>query len=277
MASTSSGPIPLSAIRGFGPKHLEMLGKLGITTHEELLHHVPARYEDRRHLKPVSAAREGEPVTVRGIIHSTKSSRWRGGRSVFEIMVGPASVTQKSDLVRGMWFNQSGRKHTHTEGRELFMYGKLGKSKSGTWVMMFPEIEMIEEGADSYVHMDRITPIYPLTEGVSQLALRRMMFDAKDTDLRAGILSRAEGDDVARGGVPRHPFPRFVHGGGKRAAAAGLRRVFCSAVRRGAAKDVAGDGASRAGEEFGARAERALARGVALSADARAAARDGRD
>ena len=178
MASASSGPIPLSAIRGFGPRHLEMLGKLGLTTHDELLHYVPARYEDRRHLRPLIDAHEGEPMTVRGIIHSAKSSRWRGGRSVFEIMVGPASVTRKSDLVRGMWFNQHGRKHTHTEGRELFMYGKLGKSKSGTWVMMFPEVEMIEEGADSFVHMDRITPIYPLTEGVTQLALRRMMYEA---------------------------------------------------------------------------------------------------
>ena len=53
------GPIPLSAIRGFGPKHLEMLGKLGIVTHEDLLHYVPARYEDRRHLKPVSEAQLG--------------------------------------------------------------------------------------------------------------------------------------------------------------------------------------------------------------------------
>ena len=207
MASASSGPTPLSAIRGFGPKHLEMLGRLGITTHEELLHYVPTRYEDRRHLKPLSAAREGEPATVRGIIHSAKTSRWRGGRSVFEIMVGPASVTQKSDLVRGMWFNQSNRASTHTEGRELFMYGKLGKSKSGTWVMMFPEIEMIEKDADSFVHMDRITPIYPLTDGVKQLTLRRMMYEATQrTPIRAPEFYPAPGDMM-----PRAEAFRVIH------------------------------------------------------------------
>jgi ATP-dependent DNA helicase RecG len=167
-----------SAIPGLTPRQIELLGKLGIITHDDLLHHVPARYEDRRHLKPVNEAQIGEAVTVRGIIHSAKSSRWRGGRSVFEIMVGPPSVTAKSDLVRGMWFNQAGRARTHTEGRELFMYGKLTKSKSGTWVMMFPEIEMIEEDTDAFIHTDRITPIYPLTEGVKQRELRRIMFEA---------------------------------------------------------------------------------------------------
>jgi ATP-dependent DNA helicase RecG len=96
---------------------------------------------------------------------------------VFEIMVGPASVTAKSDLVRGMWFNQAGRAKTHTQGRELFMYGKLGKSSSGTWVMMFPEIEMIEEDTDTFIHTDRIAPIYSLTEGVKQRELRRLMFE----------------------------------------------------------------------------------------------------
>jgi ATP-dependent DNA helicase RecG len=177
MTDSAPGPIPLSAIRGFTPRQIDLLGKLGIVTHEDLLHYVPARYEDRRHLKPVSEAQIGESVTVRGIIHSAKASRWRGGRSVFEIMVGPAAVTAKSDLVRGMWFNQSGRAKTHTQGRELFMYGRLGKSKSGTWVMMFPEIEIIEEDTETFIHTDRIAPIYPLTEGVRQRELRRIMFE----------------------------------------------------------------------------------------------------
>ena len=170
-------PAPLSAMGGYTPRQVELFGKLGIVTHEDLLHYVPTRYEDRRHLKPVSEAELGESVTVRGVIHSAKASRWRGGRSVFEIMVGPAAVTAKSDLVRGMWFNQAGRAKTHTQGRELFMYGKLSKSKSGTWVMMFPEIEMIEEDTDTFIHTDRIAPIYPLTEGVKQRELRRLMFE----------------------------------------------------------------------------------------------------
>ena len=96
------------------------------------------RYEDRRHLKAGERGAGGPVDHGEGTnpLRSRVRSRWRGGRSVFEIMVGAASVTQKCDLVRGMWFNQGGRAKTHTEGRELFMYGKLGRSKTGTWVMM---------------------------------------------------------------------------------------------------------------------------------------------
>ena len=61
MPETSSPELPaeakpLAAIPGIGPRYAELLGKLGLVTHDDLLHYVPRRYEDRRHLKPVSAA-----------------------------------------------------------------------------------------------------------------------------------------------------------------------------------------------------------------------------
>ena len=77
-----------------------------------------------------------------------------------------------------MWFNMYYLPKMLTEGRELFMYGKLGRSKSGTWVMMFPDFELIQNDADSSIHIDRIAPIYNLTEGLSQRVLRRIMFEA---------------------------------------------------------------------------------------------------
>ncbi len=98
---------PLAAIHGIGPKHAELLAKLGLVTHDDLLHFVPRRYEDRRHLKPLSEAQEGEIDHGAGKDPLREGVALAGGRSVFEIMVGPASVTQKSELVRGMWFNQS--------------------------------------------------------------------------------------------------------------------------------------------------------------------------
>jgi ATP-dependent DNA helicase RecG len=178
MSTDPSAPTPLAAIHGIGPKYAGLLGNLGLTTHDDLLHFVPRRYEDRRHLKPVGDATEGESITVRGIIHSAKVARWRGGRMAFEIMVGPESVTKKSELVRGCWFNMYYLPKMLTEGRELFMYGKLGKSKSGTWMMMFPDFELIENDTDSFIHIDRIAPIYNLTEGLPQRIMRRLMFEA---------------------------------------------------------------------------------------------------
>jgi len=170
-------PPPLAAIPSIGSQRAELLAKLGLVTHDDLLHFVPRRYEDRRHLTPLSEAQEGQSITVRGKIHSAKTARWRGGRMVFEIMVGPQGVTAKNELVRGCWFNMYYLPKMLLEGRELFLYGKLGKSKSGTWMMMFPDFELIENDADSFIHIDRIAPIYNLTEGVPQRAMRRLMFE----------------------------------------------------------------------------------------------------
>src|SRR5271170_2678781 len=78
MPTDSTEPTPLAAIHGIGPKVAGLLGKLGLITHDDLLHFVPRRYEDRRHLAPLGSAEVGQTMTVRGKIHSAKSTRWRG-------------------------------------------------------------------------------------------------------------------------------------------------------------------------------------------------------
>src|SRR5580658_1291510 len=169
---------PLADIPGIGPRRAELLARLGLVTHDDLLHFAPYRYEDRRHLQSAGEMREGQTITVRGKIHSAKTARWRGGRFVFEIMVGPAAVTEKKELVRGCWFNMYYLPKMLVEGKEIFLYGKLGKSKSGTWMMMFPDFELIENDAESFIHIDRIAPIYKLTEGLKPHEMRKIMFEA---------------------------------------------------------------------------------------------------
>ena len=158
------------------------------------------------------------------------------------------------------------------------MYGKLGRSKSGTWVMMFPEIEMIEQDADAYVHLDRITPIYNLTDGLTQMVMRRIMFerDAEIRLYRAGILSRTSAHDVAAGSLSRDPFSRLVPDRGTRAAAARLRRILRPAMRGRLAPDGAGHGAPAS---FGQddRSGETLARLAAVYAYQCPATRDGRN
>ncbi|MEI9999227.1 MAG: ATP-dependent DNA helicase RecG [Verrucomicrobiota bacterium] len=205
MSGASS--VPLSALPGLASRHAEVLGKLGLATHEDLLHFVPRRYEDRRHLRPLAEAREGDAITIRGKIHSAKSTFWRGRGKVFEIMVGPAALTGKHELVRGCWFNMHFLPRVLTEGRELFMYGKLGKSKSGTWVMMFPEFELIEQDDDPFIHTDRITPIYDLTDGLKQHVMRRLMFEATQRT----PFTLPEFYPAPEGMMPRQEAFRVIH------------------------------------------------------------------
>jgi ATP-dependent DNA helicase RecG len=167
-------PTPLAAIHGVGPKYAELLAKLGLLTHEDLLHFVPRRYEDRRHLAPLSAAQEGQSITVRGKIHSVKPGHW--GALKLEITVGPETLKSSEDLLIARWYGF--RPYGIKEGGDVFLFGKVSRDKKGRWTMGNPEYEIAHADAESYIHIDRIAPIYNLTEGLTQRVLRRIMFEA---------------------------------------------------------------------------------------------------
>jgi ATP-dependent DNA helicase RecG len=170
----SSPTIPLASIAGIGPQRAELLAKLGLLTHDDLLHYVPRRYEDRRHLLPLSQAQEGQAITVRGRIHHAKAVHW--GSLRLEITVAPESLENKNDIVLGRWYAY--RPWGIKEGADIFLYGKLIRDKKGRWIINQPEYEIAQDDAESYIHIDRIAPIYNLTEGLSQRVLRRLMFEA---------------------------------------------------------------------------------------------------
>ena len=171
-----SAPLPdnLASIPGIGPQRAELLAKLGVFTHQDLLHYVPRRYEDRRHLSPLSQAQEGQAITVRGKIHQARAIRW--GSLRLEITVAPTTLENKSDIVLARWFAY--RPWGIKEGCEVFLYGKLTRDKKGRWILNQPDYEIIHDDAESYIHIDRIAPIYSLTEGLTQRVLRRLMYEA---------------------------------------------------------------------------------------------------
>jgi len=174
MPTDLPAPTPLAAIHGIGPKVAESLGKLGLLTHEDLLHFVPRRYEDRRHLKPIGAAQGGEAITVRGRIHHLKAVHW--GSLRLEITVAPQTLENRDDILIARWYGF--RPYGIKEGGDIFLFGRMERDKKGRWVMNNPDYEIAHDDAESYIHIDRIAPIYNLTEGLTQRVLRRIMFEA---------------------------------------------------------------------------------------------------
>ncbi len=164
----------LASIKGIGPRYAELLGTLGLVTHDDLLHNVPRRHEDRRHLVPLSEAQEGASITVRGKVHRAKEARW--GAMRLEATIAPADVSRKEDILVARWFAY--RPYGIKEGCELFLYGRVIRDKKGHWLMRQPEYEIVHQDADSYIHIDRLAPIYSLTDGLSQRIMRKIMFEA---------------------------------------------------------------------------------------------------
>ncbi len=139
---------------------------------EDLLLHAPRRYEDRRHFRKIAELTKDEPFTARGTIVAQGLKRFRGGnKSVFEFILDDGSAR-----LHCRWWNLPFMEKYFEVGDEVFVFGKLVETKPRT--MDHPETEVIEGGEESFIHINRIAPVYPLTEGLPQRWLRGLIWRA---------------------------------------------------------------------------------------------------
>jgi len=161
---------PATSLWGVGAERATQLARLAIFTVEELLLHRPKRYEDRRHFRKISELTKDEPFTARGKIVALGLKRFRGGtKSVFEIILDDGSAR-----LHCRWWNLPFMENYFAMGDEVFVFGKLKETKPRT--MDHPETEVIEGGEESFIHINRIAPVYPLTEGLPQRWLRGLIW-----------------------------------------------------------------------------------------------------
>jgi ATP-dependent DNA helicase RecG len=161
---------PVNSLWGVGAERAAQLARLDIHTIEDLLLHRPRRYEDRRHFRKIAELTKDEPATARGTIVASGLQRFRGGsKSVFEIILDDGTAR-----LHCRWWNLPFMEKYFTMGDEVFVYGKLSETKPR--VMTHPETEVIEGGEESFIHINRIAPVYPLTEGLPQRWLRGLIW-----------------------------------------------------------------------------------------------------
>src|SRR5271154_2498553 len=161
---------PVTSLGGVGAERAAQLARLDIHTVEDLLLHRPRRYEDRRHFRKIAELTEDKPFTARGTIVALGLKRFRGSnKSVFEIILDDGSAR-----LHCRWWNLPFMEKYFATGDEVFVFGKLSETKP--LVMTHPETEVIEAGEESFIHINRIAPIYPLTEGLPQRWLRGLIW-----------------------------------------------------------------------------------------------------
>ena len=161
---------PVGSLWGVGAERTAQLARLDIFTIEDLLLHRPKRYEDRRHFRKISELTKEEPFTARGKIVALGLKRFRGGhKSVFEIVLDDGSAR-----LHCRWWNLPFMENYFAMGDEVFVFGKLKETKPRT--MDHPETEVIEPGEEGFIHINRIAPVYPLTEGLPQRWLRGLVW-----------------------------------------------------------------------------------------------------
>jgi ATP-dependent DNA helicase RecG len=162
-------------VKKVGPKRAKIFKKLDISTIADLIYHFPRRYEDRRHLLPISKLKINQYQTLEGKIITTGLRYTRKGPAIFEAVVG-----DETGNLLAIWFNQPYLKDKFSIGDKVILYGKV-EAKKGRLVIVNPEYELMDEVQfkDS-IHTGRIVPIYPLTSGISQRQLRTVIKGAID-------------------------------------------------------------------------------------------------
>src|ERR1043166_3845864 len=161
---------PITSLWGVGPERTAQLNKLGIHTVEELLLHRPFRYEDRRNFKPIAELQADEPGLTHGAVVAL-GVKWFKHRtkSVFEIVLHDGTAR-----LHCRWWNLPFMENYFKVGDEVVVFGKLRGLKPRT--IDHPETEVIDTGEEKMIHLNRIAPIYPLTEGLPQRWLRSLIW-----------------------------------------------------------------------------------------------------
>ena len=155
----------LDVLKGIGPVRAAQLAGRGLATIEDLLYHLPLRYEDRRDVTAIAAADAGESGTFVGRLTSLRVGRIRGGR---RILTG--TLTDDTGSLELIWFNPARYVSDVLQiGRHLSIYGKVAPERASRLSMPHPEFEVLDAGTE---RQPEVRPVYGKPGDVSQAHLR---------------------------------------------------------------------------------------------------------
>src|SRR5262245_59611138 len=150
---------PVQFVKGVGPQRALALAKLGVETTEDLLLHVPLRYEDRARFAKIAELQPGMSVSVSGEVAVAGLRRARR-MTLYEVRVDDGTGRLKA-----LWFNQPYLRDVLERGKRVVLFGAVERDKQGGRLLMMasPQYEVLDdeaEGEGPGVHTGRIVPIY---------------------------------------------------------------------------------------------------------------------
>ncbi|MBZ0335757.1 ATP-dependent DNA helicase RecG [Marinobacter sp. AL4B] len=158
--------ISVTEIKGVGNALADKLAKLGIQSIQDLLFHLPHRYEDRTRVVPMGSLRVGDVAVVEGEVMKTDLVMGRR-RSL--------QVTLKDDsgflVLRFFHFNAA-QKNQLSEGTRVRCFGEVRPGRAG-YEFYHPEYQTSPPPMPA-ANEATLTPVYPLTEGIQQPRVRSL-------------------------------------------------------------------------------------------------------
>ena len=161
---------PVTALSGVGDKLAEKLGKLGIRQVQDLLFHLPLRYQDRTRLMPLGSLRLQQESLVEGVIGLSQVNFGRRRSLLCHISDGTGSL-----VLRFFHFSKAQQQQL-AKGRRIRCFGEV-RSGPSSLEMVHPEYQLVSDNGVTPVDA-ALTPVYPTTEGLHQLSWRKLIRQA---------------------------------------------------------------------------------------------------
>ena len=194
--------IPLTALSGVGVAVSAKLSRIGINNLQDLLFHLPIRYEDRTRITPIADLRPEQYATIEGIVQTCEVQFGRRPILTVSLSDGTSKVT-----LRFFNFN-AGMKNSFQNGVRVKAFGEVKRGRFMAEIH-HPEYQTIRDNAPLILE-ENLTPIYSVTEGLKQTSLRKL------TDQALELLEKIQIAEILPDEFNPHPFSlkeaiRFLH------------------------------------------------------------------
>jgi ATP-dependent DNA helicase RecG len=170
---------PLSTLRGVGPALAATLERIGLVTVQDLLFHLPLRYEDRTRIVPIGALRNGDRAVIEGEVQLAEVVFRRRRALLCRIADGSGFLT-----LRFFYFSAA-QQQGLSRGARVRCYGEARLGPGGLEIV-HPEYRLVARETTTATP-EELTPVYPVTEGIQQGRMRNLAALAL-AELRPGTL-----------------------------------------------------------------------------------------
>ena len=195
----------ITTLRGAGPALAEKLAKLDLHTVDDLLFHLPLRYEDRSRVVRIGALAPGQRVLIDARVELSETV-YRGRRSLLVRVTDDTGV-----LTLRFFYFSNAQKSYLKRGVRVRAFGEVRRGPGGL-EMVHPEYRTFTEDQaspeqDAEDTANTLTPVYPVGDGITQprirglidQALARLATDPPDELLPSGAFAAATGGHTAGG------------------------------------------------------------------------------
>ncbi|WP_257296918.1 ATP-dependent DNA helicase RecG [Endozoicomonas sp. YOMI1] len=158
--------IPVTTLKGVGDALADKLARIGIVTIQDLLFHLPLRYQDRTRVTPIGTLQPQTDVVIHGKILASDIVMGKRRSLLCRVGDGSGSIS-----LRFFHFTAA-QKNNLRQGVEIRCFGEPRRGATGL-EMYHPEYRVIK--ADAPVDVEEtLTPVYPATEGLTQQRIRSL-------------------------------------------------------------------------------------------------------